>query len=72
MTAFQTRVLGFSTEYLGRIRLGGALASLAGVAVFNYGLRSTPLRSVFFWTAVLGTGLGLTQLILVTGVFVGW
>ncbi|RMZ52922.1 hypothetical protein APUTEX25_001041 [Auxenochlorella protothecoides] len=67
MTFFQTKQLGFSTEYLGQIRLVGALASLAGVGVYNYGLKATPLRTIFLWTALLGTGLGFTQLILITG-----
>lgn len=29
--------------------------------------QDVPLRKMFFWTSVVGTGLGLTQLVLVTG-----
>lgn len=67
MTYFQTDALGFTTETLGRIRLVGALASLAGVGLYNYALRATPLRRIFLWTGILGAALGLTQLILITG-----
>lgn len=52
---------------MGRVRLVGALASLAGVAVYNTWLKNVPLRRMFLWTAVLGTVLGLTQLVLITG-----
>lgn len=30
-------------------------------------LSSAPRRKILFWTAIIGTGLGLTQLMLVTG-----
>ena len=30
-------------------------------------LKDVPLRRVLLWTALLGTGLGLTQLLLITG-----
>lgn len=45
----------------------GSIASLAGVGTYNYLLKDVPLTKMFFWTSVLGTGLGLTQLILITG-----
>lgn len=67
MTYFQTEALGFDPEMLGRIRLVGALASLAGVGLYNFALRATPLRRIFLWGGLLAAGLGLTQLILVTG-----
>lgn len=67
MFYFETNELGFSPEFMGRVRLVAALASLAGVAVYNTWLKDVPLRRMFLWTAVLGTGLGLTQLILITG-----
>ena len=67
MFFFQTNQLHFSAEFLGRVRLVGSIASLAGVGTYNYLLKDVPLTKVFFWTAVLGTGLGLTQLILITG-----
>ncbi len=67
MFFFQTNHLHFSAEFLGRVRLVGSIASLAGVGTYNYLLKDVPLTKMFFWTAVLGTGLGLTQLILITG-----
>ena len=67
MFFFQTNKLGFTAEFLGRVRLAGALASLAGVALYNGALKAVPLRQMFAWSAVLGTGLGLTQLLLITG-----
>ncbi len=35
----QTNVLNFTPEFLGRVRLVGSLASLAGVAIFNTWLK---------------------------------
>ena len=67
MFYFQTNALGFSPEFLGRVRLAGALASLVGVGVYNAALKELPLRRMFLWTAVLGAGLGLTQILLITG-----
>ena len=67
MFYFQTNALGFTPEFLGRVRLAGALASLAGVAVYNAALKDVPLRRMFLWTSVLGAGLGLTQILLITG-----
>ena len=48
-------------------RLVSSIASLVGVGVFNYFLRDVPPRKMFAWTSVLGTGLGMTQLMLITG-----
>jgi folate/biopterin transporter len=64
---FTTSQLGFTPEFLGRARLAGALASLAGVALYNSRLKAVPIRRIFRVTALLGAGLGLTQLVLVTG-----
>ena len=67
MFYFQTNALGFTPEFLGRVRLAGSCASLVGVGVYNFALKDVPLRRMFLWTALLGTGLGLTQLLLITG-----
>ena len=67
MFYFQTNALGFSPEFLGRVRLAGALASLVGVGVYNAALKELPLRRMFLWTAMLGAGLGMTQILLITG-----
>ena len=67
MFYFQTNRLGFGPEFLGRVRLVAALASLAGVGVFNFLLKPVPLRRIFLWTSLSGTVLGLSQLLLITG-----
>ena len=67
MFFFETNKLGFTAEFLGRVRLAGALASLGGVATYNALLKQVPLRKMFLWTACIGTALGLTQLLLITG-----
>lgn len=67
MFYFQTNTLGFTPEFLGRVRLAGALASLAGVGVYNFALKDVPLRKMFLWTAIVGTALGGTQVMLITG-----
>jgi folate/biopterin transporter len=66
MLFFETNKLNFSTEFLGHIRLVAALSSLVGVGVYNFYLKKTPLKKMFFWSAILGTLLGSTQLLLVT------
>jgi folate/biopterin transporter len=68
MFFFMTNKLGFGPEFLGRVKLVTAVASLVGVGVYNSYLKEVPLRRIFLWTTVLGTGLGLTQLVLVTGI----
>lgn len=69
MFYFQTNALGFTPEFLGRVRLAGAVASLAGVGVYNFALKDVPLRKMFLYTALLGTALGMTQIMLITGPF---
>lgn len=68
MLYFETNHLGFTTEFLGRIRLLASIASLLGVGVYNTWLKDVELKKIFLWTAFLGTGLGMTQLMLITGV----
>ena len=53
MFYFQTNALGFTPEFLGRVRLAGACASLLGVGVYNFALKDVPLRRMFLWTALL-------------------
>jgi folate/biopterin transporter len=68
MLYFETNELGFTTEFLGRIQLLASVASLLGVGVYNTWLKDVELKKIFMWTAFLGTGLGMTQLMLITGV----
>ncbi|KAH9331023.1 hypothetical protein KI387_003131, partial [Taxus chinensis] len=68
MFFFTTNKLGFGPEFLGRVRLVTSVASLLGVALYNGLLKSVPLRKIFFWTTLFGAGLGMTQVLLVTGI----
>ena len=72
MFYFQTNELGFTPEFLGRVALARAVAALAGVFLYNAYLKNTPLKKMFFGSAVAGASLGLTQLILVTGLNREW
>ncbi len=63
---FSTNELGFTPEFLGRVRLVTALASLLGVWLFQRFLKTIPFRQIFFWTTIFSSLLGLTTLLLVT------
>jgi hypothetical protein len=63
----RTNRLKFGPEFLGRVRLVTAVASLVGVGIYNSYLKHVSLQKMFFWSTIVGTGLGLTQLMLVTG-----
>ena len=43
---------------------------IAGVAVYNFALKDVPLRKMFLYTSLLGALLGLTQILLITGVLI--
>ena len=40
---------------------------IAGVAVYNFALKDVPLRKMFLYTSLLGALLGMTQILLITG-----
>ena len=63
----QTNQLGFTPEFLGRVRLVSSMAQLGGVALYNSVLKKVPLRTMLWWAMLLGTALGSTQLVLVSG-----
>ncbi|MFS7967404.1 putative MFS transporter superfamily, biopterin transporter family [Helianthus anomalus] len=65
--SFSTNKLGFTPEFLGRVKLVTSIASLLGVGLYNGFLKNVPLRKIFLGTTITGTALGLTQVILVTG-----
>lgn len=67
MFYFTTNKLGFTPEFLGRVKLVTSIASLLGVGLYNGFLKTVPLRKIFLVTTVFGTGLGMTQVLLVTG-----
>lgn len=63
---FTTNELGFEPEFLGRVRLVTSLASLVGIWLFQRFLKTIPFRTIFGWSTVLSTILGMTMLLLVT------
>ncbi len=63
---FSTNELGFTPEFLGRVRLVTSLASLLGIWLFQRFLKTIPFRKIFFWTTIFSSLLGLTALLLVT------
>lgn len=57
----RTNRLGFTPEFLGRVKLVTSVASLVGVGLYNGFLKSVPLRKIFLATTLIGTALGMTQ-----------
>ncbi|KAK4732373.1 hypothetical protein R3W88_025361 [Solanum pinnatisectum] len=67
MFFFTTNKLGFTPEFLGRVKLVTSVASLIGVGLYNGFLKKVPLRKIFLVMTLIGTALGMTQVLLVTG-----
>uniref|UniRef100_A0A0D9W036 Major facilitator superfamily (MFS) profile domain-containing protein n=1 Tax=Leersia perrieri TaxID=77586 RepID=A0A0D9W036_9ORYZ len=67
MFFFITNKLGFTPEFLGRVTLVTSIASLLGIGVYNSFLKEAPLRKIFLVTTIFGSALGMTQVLLVTG-----
>lgn len=65
---FSTNELGFSPEFLGRVRLITSLASLVGIWTYQKWLKHIPFRIILGWSIVISTILGMTALLLVTHV----
>ena len=63
---FTTNELKFEPEFLGRIRLVSSVASLIGIWLFQRFFKTIPFRTIFTWTTVISTLLGMTMLLLVT------
>lgn len=63
---FTTNELGFQPEFLGRVRLVTSIASIIGVWLFQRFLKGIPFRTIFAWSTVMSSLLGLTMLVLVT------
>lgn len=63
---FSTNELGFEPEFLGRVRLVTSIASLLGIWVFQRFLKAVPFRTIFGWSIVLSSVLGMSMLLLVT------
>jgi len=56
--------LGFGPEFMGRVSLAGALASLGGVVLYQRFLRTLPPQVVLQWTALAALPFGLAQVVL--------
>jgi len=63
---FMTDELGFGPEFMGRVRVVTALASLVGVWVYNSYLKTVPIKDILFWASIAATPLGLSSLLLIT------
>ncbi len=63
---FATNELGFQPEFLGRVRLVTSIASLLGIWIFQRFLKTVPFRTIFGWSIVLTSILGMSMLLLVT------
>ncbi|PZD73450.1 Folate-biopterin transporter [Acaryochloris thomasi RCC1774] len=63
---FTTNELGFNPEFLGRVRLVTSLASLFGIWLFQRFFKAVAMRTIFLWTTLLSSALGMTTLLLVT------
>ena len=56
-----TNKLGFTPEFLGRVKLVTSVASLLGVGLYNGFLKNVPLKKIFLATTIIGSALGMTQ-----------
>jgi len=63
---FMTNDLGMGPEFLGRVSLVTAAASLAGVWGYQKYLRTVPIKKILLWTSLASAPLGLIQLLLIT------
>jgi folate/biopterin transporter len=63
---FSTNELGFTPEFLGRVRLVTSLASLLGVWLFQRFLKTVPFRKIFLGMTLFSAAIGMTAILLVT------
>ncbi len=63
---FTTNELHFNPEFLGTVRLVTNVAGLGGIWIFQRYLKNVPMRTIFLWTTVISTVLGMTSLLLIT------
>lgn len=66
MFFFNTNVLGFGPEFLGRVRLASAAASLLGLWAYRRWFRFMDMKTIFAGATLVGLPLALTQILLVT------
>ncbi len=56
---FLTNELGMQPEFLGRVRLGTSVASLAGVWLYQRYLREVPIAKILLWTTLASVPVGV-------------
>jgi folate/biopterin transporter len=66
MFYFNTNELGFSPEFLGKVRLVSSFTALLGVLLYRSTLKNWRIKDVIFWSALLSIPLGLSQVLLTT------
>lgn len=60
---YSTNKLSFTPEFLGRVKLVTSVASLVGVGLYNTFLKNVSLRKIFLGTTIMGSALGMTQVL---------
>lgn len=63
---FLTNDLGMGPEFLGRVRLISAAASLLGVWGYQQYLRTVSIKDILFWSSIASFPLGMSSLLLIT------
>ena len=58
MLFFETNQLGFTTEFLGRIRLVAAIASLVRVGIYSFAPKNASTEGESYFVDVGGTAVG--------------
>lgn len=65
MFYFYTNELGFSPDFMGTLKFANALASIIGIFLFNRYFKNYSFQKIFFWSTIICTLLGSTQILLV-------
>ena len=63
---FMTDDLGFKPEFMGRIRLVTAGASLLGVFLYNNFFKRVSIKNILYWSTVASFPLGMLPVLLIT------
>lgn len=63
---FQTDVLGFGPEFLGRVRLVSSAAALFGLWLYRTYFSKVDLKTFMLWCTLVSMPLSMTQVLLVT------
>lgn len=63
---FQTNVLGFGPEFLGRVRLVSSAAALFGLWLYRTYFSKVDLKTFMLWCTLISVPLSMTQVVLVT------